>query len=135
MKNVAENLAITIIALIVGVFIGFTISIKTTERIVASQEETIREAIRKETTAINNTVNNQFDKIKSKKADPVNIIIKPESNSAIQTNNSNQDSTDQVQPDPEDTEEKRGFFSRLFSGDPERKAKRKARREQRKNNN
>lgn len=134
MKNVAENLAITIIALIVGVFIGFTVSIKTTERIVASQEETIREAIRKETTAINNTVNNQFDKIKSKKAEPINIVIKPESNSAIQ-NNKEIPQQEKKQQDTLFEKNDKGFFGRLFSADPNKKAKRKARREKRRNKN
>jgi Na+-transporting NADH:ubiquinone oxidoreductase subunit NqrA len=133
MKNVAENLAITIIALIVGVFVGFTISIKTTERIVASQEETIREAIRKETTAINNTVNNQFDKIKSKKSEPINIVIKPESNSAIQ-NNEDYPQQELQDQNTESIIKDKGFFGRLFSADPNKKAERKARRQRRNNN-
>lgn len=130
MKNVAENLAITIVALIVGVFIGFTVSIKTTERIVASQETIIREAIRKETTAINNTVTNSFRKIKGKKSEPINIVIKPETNSAIQNNEIEVDSIKQI-----NSENKKGFFNRVFSGDKQKRAERRAKREKRRQNN
>jgi len=92
--------------MVIGIFIGYKVSIKVTQTVIKSQEETIRIAIRKETTAINNTLTNNFKKIKSKKSEPINIVIDPTTNSVI----SNKDTSQVIT-----VEKKKGFFKRLFT--------------------
>ncbi|MGJ5643209.1 hypothetical protein [Formosa sp. S-31] len=108
-KNTAENVLILLLGILIGVVIGYKVSVTTAEKMLDNQKALIEQAIQKNTTAINNTVTNEFSKIKSNKADPINIIIKPDSNSAIEVKNSIQDSI----PEPEP---KTGFFKRLFNG-------------------
>ncbi len=106
LKNTIENLILSIIIFIVGGLVGYKLSLNAVERTLDYQKDVIVEAIRKETTAINNNVTTTFDKIKSKKSEPINIIIDPTTNSVI----SNKDTTQIIT-----VEEKKGFFKRIFS--------------------
>lgn len=105
LKNVIENLAITIVATFAGALMGYYISINVAEIMIEAQSETIRIAIQKETTAIHNTLNNTFKKIK--KSDDLIIRIEPENNSAIINNKD----TTKVKS----KEKKKGLFKRLFN--------------------
>lgn len=105
-KNTAENLGLSLISIIVGVVIGYKVSVTTAEKMLHKQKELIELAIKKETTSINNSVTTEISKVKSRKSEPINIVIDPTTNSAI----SNKDSVQFVP-----VEEKEGFFKRLFS--------------------
>ncbi len=108
-KNTAENILILLLGILAGVVIGYKVSVTTAEVMLENQKELIYEAINKNTTAINNTVTNEFKKIKSRKSEPINIVIKPESNNAIQSNEAS-DTLSEVIP----KEKRKGFFGRLF---------------------
>jgi hypothetical protein len=108
-KNTTENLGLILITGIVfgslGLFGGFKISVQTAENMLEQQKSIIELAIKKETTAITNSVTTQIDKIKSKKSEPINIVIDPQTNSVI----SDRDTTQVIT-----VEKKKGFFKRLF---------------------
>ncbi len=89
-----------------GSMMGYYISVRTAEKMLEAQKSVIELAIRKETTSIKNEFKNEFKKIKSKKSEPINIIIDPSAASVI----SNKDSTQIIT-----VEKKKGFFKRLFT--------------------
>lgn len=105
-KNVAENLFLILISMAFGVVVGAFVAVKVTDIVLDNQKSIIETAIKKETTAIHNTLNNEFKKIKSKKSEPINIIIDPTNNSVI----SSADTTQMIT-----VEKKKGFFKRLFT--------------------
>ncbi|WP_435138904.1 hypothetical protein [Formosa sp. A9] len=111
-KNTAENILILLLGILVGVVIGYKVSVTTAEKMLDNQKALIEQAIQKNTTAINNKVTNEFSKIKASKSEPINIIIKPDSNNAIEAIEVNQHLQDST-PVPEP---KKGFFRRLFGG-------------------
>lgn len=111
-KNTAENTLILLLGILAGTVLGFKVSVTTAEVMLENQKELIYEAINKNTTAINNTVTNEFKKIKSRKSEPINIIIEPNSENAIQSNML-LDTISSGQP----KRERKGFFGRLFSKD------------------
>lgn len=104
-KNTTENLAIILVSVLIGVFIGYKVSIVSSERMLESQKALIEQAIKKETTAIYNEVNTEIKKIKSNKSGPIEVVIDPTSNSQI-----NQVKKDSI------PKEKTSFFKRLFNG-------------------
>ncbi len=76
-KNIAENLILTLISVIVGVSIGYIVAINAANIIVEQQKSTIELAIKKQTTSITNQVKTEIRKVKSTKADPITIVIDP----------------------------------------------------------
>ncbi|AUS04490.1 hypothetical protein [Pseudotamlana carrageenivorans] len=110
-KNTAENLALVLISILVGVGIGYYVSIQVAETMLNNQKDIIVEAIRKETTAINNTVKTEINKVKNRKGEPINIVVEPYSNNELDIKKNIQDSTPAPEP-------KRGFFRRIFGGKP-----------------
>ncbi len=72
-KNTAENLVLTIITFLVGAIVGYYASTFTAERMLEQLTPTIKEAILKETTKIENKIDMKIDKIK--KSDSININI------------------------------------------------------------
>lgn len=110
MRNTIENIIIALVVFIFGSYtggmIGYKASLKACERMLEIQKSTIELAIQKETTNITNQVTTEIRKIKSKKSEPINIVIDPTTKSVIQ-----QSDTSQIIV----VEEKRGFFKRLFS--------------------
>lgn len=98
---IVKNIIIILISVIVGAAIGFfssTLAIK-------AQQPVLIEAIRKETSKVENKFINEFDKIKNKKGEPINIFIDPKNESAIFS-----DTTKFVRVKSE-----KGFFKRLFN--------------------
>lgn len=106
LKNVIENLVLILISVTVGVGIGAFVAIKVTDMVLDNQNQIIEAAINKNTTEIKNEFKNEFKKIKSKKSQPINIVIDPTTNSVI----SSKDSTQVIT-----VEKKKGFFKRLFT--------------------
>ena len=106
-KNTAENLAITIVILCAGAFIGYTASIKSNKMTIKLLIPTIEKAIDKET--IENNILNKIDlKIdKIKKSDSLNININ-------QKPINNQKPTNVIVKTKDSIPEKKGFFKRLF---------------------
>ena len=105
-KNIAENLILTLISVIVGVFIGYIISINVANTIVEQQKSTIEMAIKKETTSITNQVTTEIRKLKATKSEPINIVIDPATKSVI----SNRDTSKIIV-----VQKRKGFFKRLFT--------------------
>lgn len=77
LKNLVENLIITIVVLITGMAGGYYFSINSAERMVESQKSLIEAAIRKETTNITNEFKTEIKKLKVKKDGTVNLAIEP----------------------------------------------------------
>ncbi len=105
-KNIAENLILTLISVIVGVFIGYIVSIKVANSIIENQKTTIEMAIRKETTSITNQVTTEIRKLKATKSEPINIVIDPTTKSVISSKDTSQIIV---------VQKKKGFFKRLFT--------------------
>ena len=118
-KNTAENLLLVLIGVVAGVAIGYYVSVKTAEKMLENQKEIIVEAIRKETTAINNTVKTEINKVKNRKGEPININITP--NTDQELNQQNNDDHNISQDSTSKPEKKRGFFRRLFGGKKNKK--------------
>lgn len=118
-KNTAENLILVLVGVIAGVAIGYYVSIKSAEAMLENQKEIITEAIKKETTAIHNTVKTEINKVKNRKGEPININITPNTDQELkQQNNADQNVSQDSTSNPE---QKRGFFRRLFGGKKNRK--------------
>lgn len=111
-KNTAENLILVLIGVVAGAFLGYFISIKSSEVMLESQKEIITEAIKKETTAIHNTVKTEINKVKNRKGEPINIVIEPNNDNELNQQNNKITSQDSTSV----PEEKLGFFKRLFGG-------------------
>lgn len=118
-KNTAENLALVLIGVVAGALLGYFISIKSSEAMLESQKEIITEAIKKETTAIHNTVKTEINKVKNRKGEPININITP--NTDQELNQQNNDDLTITQDSTSKPEKKRGFFRRLFGGKKNKK--------------
>lgn len=107
-KNTTENLLIVIVVMIVSGFIGGYVGYKSASKsslnMLEAQKSIIEMAIQKNSSEIQNTFTNEFKKIKSKKSEPINIVIDPSTKSVI-TSDTNQIIT---------VKEKKGFFKRLF---------------------
>ncbi|OBX20964.1 MULTISPECIES: hypothetical protein [Bizionia] len=118
-KNTAENLFLVLVGVVAGVAIGYYVSIMAAEAMLENQKAIITEAIKKETTAIHNTVTTEINKVKNRKGEPINIVIEPYNDNELnqQTNNEHKTSQDSI-PKPE---KKRGFFKRLFGGKKNKK--------------
>ncbi|EGV44256.1 hypothetical protein BZARG_782 [Bizionia argentinensis JUB59] len=118
-KNTAENLILVLVGVIAGVAIGYHVSVKTAEKMLENQKEIITEAIKKETTAIHNTVTTEINKVKNRKGEPINIIIEPNNDNQLRQE-TNTDQSNRYQTNSQDStpkpEKKRGFFKRLFGG-------------------
>lgn len=78
-KNIAENLGIAIVMLVLGGFIGFFASKKSYESAYAQMTPTIEKAIAKATNEITNEI--KVDKIK--KSEPVRIVMSPDNKQMI----------------------------------------------------
>ncbi|WP_417289615.1 hypothetical protein [Corallibacter sp.] len=118
-KNTAENLILVLVGVIAGVAIGYYVSIKSAEAMLENQKDIITEAIKKETTAIHNTVKTEINKVKNRKGEPININITPNTDQELkQQNNADQNVSQDSTSNPE---QKRGFFRRLFGGKKNRK--------------
>lgn len=76
-KNLAENLIITIVVLIAGMYGGYLISISSAERMLENQKSLIETAIRKETTSITNEFKTEIKKFKVKKDGKVDLTVEP----------------------------------------------------------
>ncbi len=120
-KNTAENLILVLVSVIAGVAIGYYVSVETAETMLENQKEIIVEAIRKETTAINNTVKTEINKVKNRKGEPININITPNTDQEL----SQQNNKDQIilQDTTSKPEKRRGFFRRLLGGKKNKKNK------------
>lgn len=107
-KNTAENILIILLGILAGTILGFKVSITTAKAMLENQKELIQLAIQKETTAINNNVITEIKKIKGKKSQPINVIIRPDLNNTIQQEEENT-VIESVQPKKERT-----FIGRLL---------------------
>lgn len=111
-KNLSENLIIVIVSTIVGGGIGYFASTASNKQTIELLTPTIAEAIRKETTSINNKFETEIKKLKNRKG-IVELDIKPILENHIeQLNESNQDST-KLQPETPKKEKRfLGIFKR-----------------------
>ena len=109
LRNTVENIIIALVVFIVGAStggaIGYKSAVNAGEKVMMNQKSLIEDAIHKESTSITNAVTTQIDKIKSKKSEPINIVIDPSTQSIITQSDTNQIIT---------VEEEKGFFRRLF---------------------
>lgn len=109
-KNTIENVLIILITIIVsgstGGYVGYKAAKESASSVFEQHKEIIVESIRKETTSIKNEMNTNFEKIKSNKSEPINIVIDPSTKSVINQADSSQVIT---------VKEEKGFFKRLFS--------------------
>lgn len=91
MRNTVENIIIVLITVIVstgtGSFFGYQAAINSAERVIELQKPMIEEAIKKTTTTVHNDITNEFRKIKSKKSEPINIILDNKTKSVITDTN------------------------------------------------
>lgn len=114
-KNTAENLILILASVIVGVIIGYTISIQVASRMLEEQKSIIEMAIKKETTSITNQVTTEIKKIKARKNDePINMVIEPKPVNTIE-----QETNMEIDTliGPTKPAKKQGFFKRLFGKD------------------
>lgn len=95
-KNTAENILILLLGILAGTILGFKVSITTAKAMLENQKELIQLAIQKETTAINNNVITEIKKIKGKKSQPINVIVRPNLDNTIRQNGTNTAITDTI---------------------------------------
>ena len=76
-ENTAENLVLIIVSVFVGAIIGYYASIFTAEKMIEQMTPTIKEAILKETTKIENKIDLQIDKIKKSETIDINVNQTP----------------------------------------------------------
>lgn len=109
MRNTIENIIIALVVFIFGSatggYIGYKAAKESANSVIELQSETFKQAIEKNTTEVNNTISNEFKKVKNKKGEPINIIIDNATKSVI-TSDTNQMVT---------VEKKRGFFKRILN--------------------
>lgn len=104
-KNLSENLIITVVVFIIGGGVGYFASTLANKQTIELLKPTIEEAIRRETTKIENNLTNTFEKKSLKKGENINIIIDPTTKSVITNSDTSRVIT---------VQKKRGFFKRIF---------------------
>lgn len=104
-KNTAENLVLTIITFLVGAIVGYYASIFTAEKMIEQLTPTIKEAILKETTKIENKIDMKIEKIK--KSDSIHINISQEPKNDIKQQKVSVKNNDTVRKN-------RSWFGRTF---------------------
>ena len=107
-KNTAENILILLLGILAGTILGFKVSITTAKAMLENQKELIQLAIEKETTAINNNVITEIEKIKSKKSQPINVIVRPNLDGTVKQEEVN------IEPEKQEVKKDRTFFGRLL---------------------
>lgn len=110
MKSIVIALVGVVVGLTTGFAIGSHISAKNTratvEVFVNSQETVLLDAISNIGSRVETKIDNNFDKIKSKRSEPINIVIDPQTNSVI----SNADTSQVIT-----VQKEKGFFKRIFN--------------------
>lgn len=108
-KNLSENLIIVIVIMASTAWGTYELtmkaSLKANEQTINLLIPALEEAIKKETTKIENNLTNTFEKKALKKADNIQIIIDPTTNSVI----SNADTNQVIE-----LKEDRGFLKKWF---------------------
>jgi len=86
-KNTSENLIISIIVFFAGGLVGYFASIASNKSTIKLLTPTIKEAILKETTKIENRYNTEIKKQKAKGGSKIDLQIIPEVENDINVNN------------------------------------------------